>query len=160
MNKNSMMFRNEECGEYHVRILMPKEQCEELKLDYPLEVDVYVGEEMESELWEQRMREEIEYALFETLLPEDAEECEQEVCEALFGEIAWEWDLEEEKVLSEDRDPFSDKNREQTLTAYRLLHSLMLADGREQEVNRLFYDGNYAKMLFEEYHIPNSPYLL
>lgn len=160
MNKNSMMFRNEGCGEYHVSVLMPEEQCEELRLVYPLEVDVYVEEKMESELWEQRMREEIEYALFETLLPEDADECEQETCEAWFGKIAWEWDLEEEKVLSEDRDPFSNKNREQTLTAYRLLHSLMLADGREQEVNRLFHDGDYAKMLFEEYHIPNSPYPL
>lgn len=155
-----MMFRDEGCGEYHVSVLVSEEQCEELKLDYPVEVDVYVGEGLESELWEQRMREEIEYALFETFLPEDAEECEQETCEAWFGKIAWEWDLEEERVRSGNRDPFSDKNRKKTLTAYRLLYSLMLADGREQEVNRLFNDGDYAKMLFEEYCIPNSPYLL
>ena len=154
-NKGSMIWSDEGYGDYHVRILMSREQCRELKLEYPIEVDVCVYEMIGSVGWEKAMREEIENALFETILPEDADDFYQE---AWFEEIAWEWDLEEEQILSADKDPFSEKNKKKTLEAYRLLHFLMMADGRASEVNRLLSDGDYAKRLFEEYHIPNSPY--
>lgn len=160
MNNRKMVFRNDGAGEYHVRILMSKEQCHELKLEYPIEVDIFVEEAIGSQSWEETMREEIEDALFETVFPADADEFYQSVYEDWFAEIAWNWDLEEEVLLSEDRDPFSDKNREKTLKAYRLLYSSMIADGREKEIRKMFQDEDYAKNLFEVYHIPGSPYML
>ena len=157
--RDCILFRNNGNEEYHVRILMPKEQCDELKLKYPLEMDIVVYEVISNPDWEKKMREEIENVLFEFFLPIDEDEFYQEACEAWFEEIAWNWDLEEEEVFPAAIDPFSDKNKETTLMAYRLLHFFMVRDGREKEINRVFLDEAFAKKLFEEYQI-QSPYVV
>lgn len=154
-NDNCMVFRNDGNEEYHVRILMSKEQCDELKLTYPLEVDVVVYEVIGNGHWEEKMREEIENALFESFLPVDEDDFYQEACEAWFEEIAWNWELEEEAIVPAAADPFSDQNKEATLKAYRLLYFFMMQDGRKNEMNRVFQDETFAKRLFEEYHIGN-----
>ena len=59
-----MIYKNED-GNYHIRILMLQEQCKQLKLAYPLEVDVCVCEAERSKEWEESIREKIEDALYE-----------------------------------------------------------------------------------------------
>ena len=54
-----MIYKNED-GNYHIRILMLQEQCKQLKLAYPLEVDVCVCEAERSKEWEESIREKIE----------------------------------------------------------------------------------------------------
>ena len=56
MEENKMIYKNED-GNYHIRILMLQEQCKQLKLAYPLEVDVCVCEAERSKEWEESIRE-------------------------------------------------------------------------------------------------------
>ena len=54
MEENKMIYKNED-GNYHIRILMLQEQCKQLKLAYPLEVDVCVCEAERSKEWKKRI---------------------------------------------------------------------------------------------------------
>ena len=158
--ENRILFRNDGNGEYHIRIMMSEEQCAERKLEYPIEVDVFVAERVGTPIWEEKIREQIEDAVFQTILPENVEIFHGDVFDQILEEVVWTWNLEEEKNISADRDPFSDQNRDRTLNAYRLLIASKIADGKKEEIRKMFHDGDYAQKLFEMYHIPNSPYTL
>ena len=73
MEENKMIYKNED-GNYHIRILMLQEQCKQLKLAYPLEVDVCVCEAERSKEWEESIREKIEDALYEMVAPVDEDD--------------------------------------------------------------------------------------
>ena len=53
---------------------MLQEQCKQLKLAYPLEVDVCVCEAERSKEWEESIREKIEDALYEMVAPVDEDD--------------------------------------------------------------------------------------
>ena len=126
---------------------MLQEQCKQLKLAYPLEVDVCVCEAERSKEWEESIREKIEDALYEMVAPVDEE-------------IAWNWELEKEGFLPEEKDPFSEMNMDRTLLAYRRLCACLTIVGKQKEIERVFNDGAYAEELFERFGIQDSPYRL
>lgn len=159
MEENKMIYKNED-GNYHIRILMSQEQCKQLKLVYPLEVEVCVCEAERSKEWESSIREKIEDALYEMIAPVDEDDFYSDVYRAWFEEIAWNWELEKEGFLPEEKDPFSDTNMDRTLLAYRRLCACLAIVGKQKEIERVFNDGAYAEKLFEQFDIPNSPYRL
>lgn len=159
MEENKMIYKNED-GNYHIRILMSQEQCKQLKLAYPLEVDVCVCEAERRKEWEESIREKIEDALYEMVAPVDADDFYSDVYRAWFEEIAWNWELEKEGFLPEEKDPFSEINMDRTLLAYRRLCACLTIVGKQKEIERVFNDGAYAEELFERFGIQDSPYRL
>ena len=144
MEENKMIYKNED-GNYHIRILMLQEQCKQLKLAYPLEVDVCVCEAERSKEWEESIREKIEDALYEMVAPVDEDDFYSDVYRAWFEEIAWNWELEKEGFLPEEKDPFSEINMDRTLLAYRRLCACLTIVGKQKEIERVFNDGAYAE---------------
>ena len=159
MEENKMIYKNED-GNYHIRILMLQEQCKQLKLAYPLEVDVCVCEAERSKEWEESIREKIEDALYEMVAPVEEDDFYSDVYRAWCEEIAWNWELEKEGFLPDEKDPFSEMNMDRTLLAYRRLCACLTIVGKQKEIERVFNDGAYAEELFERFGIQDSPYRL
>ena len=87
--------------------------------------------------------------LYEMVAPVDEDDFYSDVYRAWFEEIAWNWELEKEGFLPEEKDPFSEINMDRTLLAYRRLCACLTIVGKQKEIERVFNDGAYAEELFE-----------
>ena len=157
-----MLFRDEGDGIYQVFLRLPYDLIQELGLKEQdsLQVEVQVDESREEELedWEEEMRDQITSAVSDAVYYWPLEEDLLEKWQEWFEEKIAIWDLEEEEALSEDKDPFSEKNMATTLKAYRLLYFKMKLNGESDLYNRACTDPEFGQEMFRKYEIPGSPY--
>lgn len=157
-----MLFRDEGDGIYQVFLRLPYDLIQELGLkeqdSLQVEVQVCESREEEPEDWEEEMRDQITSAVSDAVYYWPLEEELLEKWQEWFAEKIAIWDLEEEEALSEDKDPFSEKNMATTLKAYRLLKFKMELNGEGDQYNRALHDGEFGREMFRKYGIPGSPY--
>ena len=75
-------------------------------------------------------------------------------------EIAWNWELEKEGFLPEEKDPFSEMNMDRTFIGLSPFVCLPDYSGKTKGNRACFNDGAYAEELFERFGIQDSPYRL
>ena len=157
-----MLFRDEGDGIYQVFLRLPYDLIQELGLkeqdSLQVEVQVCESREEEPEDWEEEMRDQITSAVSDVVYYWPLEEELLEKWQEWFEEKIAIWDLEEEEALSEDKDPFSEKNMATTLKAYRLLYFKMELNGESDLYNRACTDPELGQAMFRKYEIPGSPY--
>ena len=157
-----MLFRDEGDGIYQVFLRLPYDLIQELGLkeqdSLQVEVQVCEDREEEPEDWEGEMRDHITSAVSDVVYYWPLEEELLEKWQEWFAEKIAIWDLEEEEELSEDKNPFSEKNMATTLKAYRLLYFKMELNGEIDLYNRACNDPEFGQKMFRKYEIPDSPY--